>query len=168
MGSRFDMNTFRTEIGLSKELSFGNENEAMSCNDSHSASISVASSCLSNLDSLSSSKSLDSDLYCTSSRRSSYSSTNSRISSSSSHSNSIVELLIDDLSSTYFSSDSLEGMSTFSQEPNDYRNIMSIFATMLGCSILDLDDIVTILQQFVSASGIACVSPPIVPKKIGR
>ena len=62
MGPRFDMDLFRTEIGLSNELSFGNENEAMSCNDSHSASISVASSCLSNLDSLSSSKSLDSDL----------------------------------------------------------------------------------------------------------
>ena len=141
MGSRFDMDLFRTKIGLSKELSFGNENASMSCNDSHSSSISVASSsCLSNLDSLSWSKSLDSDLYCTSSRRSSYSGTNSKISSSSSHSNSMVKSLIDELFSTYFSSHSLESMSTFSQEPNDYRNIMSIFATMLGCSILDLDD----------------------------
>ena len=53
----------------------------------------------------------------------------------------MVESLIDELSSTYFSSHSLEGMLTsFSQEPNDYRNIMSIFATS---SILDLDDIVT-------------------------
>ena len=145
IGSRFDMDLFRTQLGLSRELSFGNENDAMSCNDSHSSSsISIASSCLSNLDSLSSSsKSVETDLHCTSSRTSSYCSTSSRISSSSSHSNSMVESLIDELSSSYFSSHSLEGMSTFSQEPNDYRNIMSIFATMLGCSILDLDDIVT-------------------------
>ena len=93
---------FRTEIGLSKELSFGNENEAMSHNDSHSSSSMSVTSCLSNLNSPSSSKSLDSDSYCTSSRRSSYSRLN--------------HLLMD---YRLFLSDSLEGVSTFfSEEPN--------------------------------------------------
>jgi hypothetical protein len=57
--------------------------------------------------------------------------------------------LLDDFSSTDMLN--LEGVSKFSNDTNDYRNIVSIFSTLLGCSIIDLD---TFINSIIDVAAI--------------
>ena len=57
--------------------------------------------------------------------------------------------LLDDFSNTDMLN--LEGVSKFSNDTNDYRNIVSIFSTLLGCSIIDLD---TFINSIIDVAAI--------------
>jgi len=145
-GTRFDMRGFRNELGLPQELPFREDNkkEASSYKDNQSGSLMSCNSYLSSLNCSDASSSNSISINSNSeSSRSSYRS-NSGTSPPFLYSNDWnVQSIIDNLESTYFSPESLVNVSIFSQGPNDYQNIMSVSGTILGCSMLVIDEIVT-------------------------